>query len=386
MRLLLNTPDRSPYWLVGDPALNDRTQQSGSLNDTIQLTRNQLIVAGSDWETVLAEDRGSQRVVITATTRREFENEIQRMDFVSSLGSKDPALQLHRWQGDVTVRIEGANGLYKDYTLPGAQIGLSAISPIGAVDLRLTYTVTCGGFGVPDGSGTSGALFDLIATDPGSTSGLLLSSVVEAAVQSEWTAGQTVVQMGVYYRNVATNGTIGPLSLEGRTILWFKDAAAYASYLGSSASLYGPVNSGWYADYNVADPNSNTWIHIAPGTSTIKAGAVGFTLPFKNAARRMQGVIGPIVSSQNRQRFGDVLNYPRNNDMLLYLQNNGSTMITRRLYDVRLARLGVDAYGAPMFTIGNSICDLLHTPVGDVQLVGQSGSGLDYDLVAYSED
>ena len=96
MRIRLETTDRLPFWLIGDPTLNERTEGSASLNETVQITRNQQTLNGAEWEAKSFIDRGNQSVMVEVSTRREFATEWARWQFLESLAPTDLDDELHR--------------------------------------------------------------------------------------------------------------------------------------------------------------------------------------------------------------------------------------------------------------------------------------------------
>lgn len=147
MRIRLETSDRDPYWLVGDPALNEREEMSQSGQDRVQVTRNQQGVGGAEWESEVIYDRKNQRLVFTAVVYRKFDSEWARMDFLSRLAAMNPAAQEHRWTGNVWVRIdkEGTHE-FREWKLTNAVVGITGTELMSGIGLNITYTVTVGGF------------------------------------------------------------------------------------------------------------------------------------------------------------------------------------------------------------------------------------------------
>lgn len=152
MRIRLEASDRLPFWIIGDPALPEREVTDGiasssqALNESIQITRNQQTVPGTEWEVKRFRDRGNQSVTIEATGHRLFTTYTEREEFIESLCPLDPADELHRWQGDVWIRVTEAGGVFRDSLLPDAVIALTGTRIEGAVSLHLTYRIQAGGF------------------------------------------------------------------------------------------------------------------------------------------------------------------------------------------------------------------------------------------------
>ncbi len=151
MRLRLESPGAAPYWLVGNPALNERTETSRALDDTLQITRMQQAVSGAGQDVKDFWDRGNQSVQIEATAHRVFPDVFARMDFLSRLAPIDQAALEHRWEGVVWLR-EDAAGSYREWQLPGAVISLSGVTLEGETGLRLRYRVQAPGFGATTGA------------------------------------------------------------------------------------------------------------------------------------------------------------------------------------------------------------------------------------------
>lgn len=151
MRLRLESPGAAPYWLVGDPTLNERTETSRALDDTLQITRMQQAVSGAGQDVKDFWDRGNQSVQIEATAHRVFPDVFARMDFLSRLAPIDQAALEHRWEGVVWLR-EDAAGSYREWQLPGAVISLSGVTLEGETGLRLRYRVQAPGFGATTGA------------------------------------------------------------------------------------------------------------------------------------------------------------------------------------------------------------------------------------------
>lgn len=147
MRLRLVATDRDPFWIVGDPALSVRGEMSLALNERIQITRNQQAVTGAEWEGQLHQDRKNQRVVVSANVRYEFTSGWEQMDFIARLASITEAEQLHRWEGEVWLRLDKPGTTeFKEWRLAEAVIGIAGTELDGEIGLRISYTVSFGGF------------------------------------------------------------------------------------------------------------------------------------------------------------------------------------------------------------------------------------------------
>ena len=148
MRLRLEAAGEVPFWFIGDPLKNERTEMSLALDESLQYQRNQQSVQGTEWKTQKHYDRKNQRFTVSATVNYKFESDWERMDFTAALANVDPALQPHKWAGNVWLRIDkpGTNE-FREWQLVDAVINLTAWVPKGAVGLDLRYTVTCKGFG-----------------------------------------------------------------------------------------------------------------------------------------------------------------------------------------------------------------------------------------------
>ena len=156
MRIRIEASENDPYWIIGDPALDEIAQMSQALSDRVQVTRNQQAINGAEWEGVLFRDRKNQRVVFSAMVNRKFESEWDRMDFLSRLAAINAVQQEHVWEGDVWVRLDKpGTSEFREWKLAEAVIGIAGTDLQGAVGLNITYTVSCGGFSgeVRDGSG-----------------------------------------------------------------------------------------------------------------------------------------------------------------------------------------------------------------------------------------
>lgn len=147
MRFRLEHSQRPPYWLVGDPALNERVEGSQALTGEPQITRNMQEVAGAGQDTRMFYDRQNQKVVWVVESRRQFGTEWERMDFISHLAPMDKANDEHKWEGNVWLRIDGDTpDTYREWRLPNAGISLTGTKPEGEIGLRLTYRISAGGF------------------------------------------------------------------------------------------------------------------------------------------------------------------------------------------------------------------------------------------------
>jgi hypothetical protein len=148
MRIRLETTDRLPFWLIGDPTLNERTEGSASLNETVQITRNQQSVSGAEWEAKTFIDRGNQSVMVEVSTRREFATEWARWQFLESLAPTDLTDELHRWYGDIWLRFTNADLTFNECLLPDSIISLTGKQLQGEVGLTLNYRIQAAGFDV----------------------------------------------------------------------------------------------------------------------------------------------------------------------------------------------------------------------------------------------
>lgn len=179
MRLRLVTTDRPPFWLVGDPAKNERTDQSAALTQTVQITRNQQVVTGAEWESKLHYDRQNGSVTIDANTRYEFASEIERMDFIAELAALEAANQKHEWGGDIWLRhVVAADSTFKEWHLPDAVVSLTGTQLVGAVGLMLTYRVQAGGFDGETIEGTEGVSLTAVGSYADSVQLLLFLTTV----------------------------------------------------------------------------------------------------------------------------------------------------------------------------------------------------------------
>lgn len=147
MRLRLEASGEVPFWFVGDPTKNERTEMSLALDESFQYQRNQQSVSGVEWEAQKHYDRKNQRFSVAATVNYKFESDWERMDFFAKVAALDPADRLHKWEGQVWLRIDKAGTTeFREWQLADAIIGINATVPKGGISLDLRYTVTCKGF------------------------------------------------------------------------------------------------------------------------------------------------------------------------------------------------------------------------------------------------
>jgi len=146
MRLRLETTERSPFWLVGDPAHNYRTEGSEAMNEDLQISRNQQALSGAEWDGQLFFDRKNQKVSITATGWRFFATEVERMEFIASLVPESQSDLAHLWEGTVYVRLDTADG-YKEWPLRGAVVSLVGTKLEGEGGIYLNYRINAPGMG-----------------------------------------------------------------------------------------------------------------------------------------------------------------------------------------------------------------------------------------------
>lgn len=152
MRIRLETTERDPFWIIGNPAANERAStevagMSSALNDAFQATRNQQAVSGAEWEAQVFYDRKNQRFAVDATTRYEFLTEWDRMDFLSRLVALEEDAQEHLWEGVAWLRLDKPGSTeYREWELPRAVVSLVGVDPVGTVALMLRYRVQAGGF------------------------------------------------------------------------------------------------------------------------------------------------------------------------------------------------------------------------------------------------
>ncbi len=152
MRIRLEASGRLPFWIIGDPAAPERDVTDGvpsysqAINESIQISRNQQTVPGTEWEAKRFRDRGNQSVTIEATGHRIFTSYTERQEYIESLCPLDPDDELHRWQGDIWVRVNETGGVFRDSLLPDAVIALTGTKIEGATGLYLTYRIQAGGF------------------------------------------------------------------------------------------------------------------------------------------------------------------------------------------------------------------------------------------------
>lgn len=166
MRIRLETTERDPFWLIGNPAKNPRAEESEAYEEVLQITRQQQSVAGAGQDVTEHFDRGNQKLVLEATVKREFESEWARMDFLARLAAMEEANQEHLWSGDAWIRLDKMDGSgdFREWLLPGVVVALSATRIEGAVSLHVRYRITAGGFGGETREGNS-SLALLIGSD-----------------------------------------------------------------------------------------------------------------------------------------------------------------------------------------------------------------------------
>lgn len=263
MRIRLETSDRPAFWLVGDPGLSARMEASSALTEGLQVTRNQQIVAGSDWESILGVDRGNQRVVLTSTTRREFDSEQARMIFITALAAVDSARQLHRWAGNVFVRIDTSPVAFDEYNLPDSVVALTALVMEGAVGLKLTYQITAGGFG--DASGGFGeGLVDLLAWDDGRNYLSFDASVVDARVNDFFDDGAVFVRL----ERMVPRGNSPFIAIHQAVYFWQTQAQYEASDLYDPGQT--PINAIGGSHFTLPSSSffSTIWPYV-PGNGSV---------------------------------------------------------------------------------------------------------------------
>lgn len=152
MRVLLIASDRVPFWLIGDPTRNERDVVDGrysdsqTLDETLQVTRNQQTVTGPEWQAQAVFDRGNGGVRYEFRNHKIFPTEEALMDYLTELAAVREDDELHRWQGDIWLRTVGQDGAYSDRLLPDAAVTLAGTRRDGAVGLHLTYRITAPGF------------------------------------------------------------------------------------------------------------------------------------------------------------------------------------------------------------------------------------------------
>lgn len=191
MRIRIEASENDPYWIIGDPALDEIGQMSQALSDRVQVTRNQQAINGAEWEGVLFRDRKNQRVVFSAMVNRKFESEWDRMDFLSRLAAINAVQQEHVWEGDVWVRLDKpGTSEFREWKLAEAVIGIAGTDLQGAVGLNITYTVSCGGFSGEVRDGT-GSLAKLIGQEEGTFGMVIPATELQALVDAN-TTGTTV--------------------------------------------------------------------------------------------------------------------------------------------------------------------------------------------------
>jgi hypothetical protein len=359
--------------------------------EQIQVTRNQQVVTGADWETTLGLDRGNQQITITCSTRRQFDSEQERMDYIAALSATNAEEQLHRWAGSVTVRVDDLiSGTYRDYLLPDAVVGLAGLVLVGAVGLTLTYQVRAGGFGARSSLGTNGEMFNLVATDAGGLYLLCDDAAINAAIASALSMSSNgVVELGMYRQIInATTGAIGGPALRGGTVLFFADASAYDDYLGADRSLYSNLNVGTWSRLTSDGVNySSYWSGVIVGGPD--KGCAGFTLPFSNARTRMlkqSTALAPTV-------YGGVLAFGpkslgmgevREDNLILVDTNDGETGTNVRRWTLRLTRQFESSSGVVSYVLGDPIATFDFSFPGTVNLTANSASGTLYSLTGFS--
>jgi hypothetical protein len=154
--LRLEAADREPFWLMGDPG-KDRRRFSGAQRPSWNLGRGQQGQSGSEWETMQFTDRKNQQVTLTADAYYTFDSYLAKMDYLARLMHTDPAQQLHRWEGDVWVRVYEVDGAsFNEYCMPRAVVSLAGVDAGTETKMTLSYRIQAGGI-----SATGGGAFRL---------------------------------------------------------------------------------------------------------------------------------------------------------------------------------------------------------------------------------
>lgn len=174
MRIRLEASDRLPFWIIGDPAHNERTEGSEALGESLQISRNQQTITGAEWEAKTFYDRGNQSVTVEATARREFADEWERHQFLETLAPTDLDEELHRWEGVVWLRFPKADGTFNESLMPDAILSLSGKQLDGAVGVRLTYRIQAPGFDIASAQAGVEKVFLVADGTPSDTCQMLL--------------------------------------------------------------------------------------------------------------------------------------------------------------------------------------------------------------------
>lgn len=172
-RLRLETTDRLPFWIVGDPAKNERTELSQTLGAQMQITRNTQLVSGAEWDVVQAYDRKNNKVVFTAEANRKFASAEARMAFLQTLAPVAADEALHLWEGTVWLRMSKPDASFIEWPVPSAVITLAGTRLDGAVGLMITYQIVAGGISSATRTGYEG-IFLQASGIPGDVCELIL--------------------------------------------------------------------------------------------------------------------------------------------------------------------------------------------------------------------
>ena len=176
MRIRLETTDRDPFWLIGDPTLNPRDEASDVMGIEIAITRNQQMVAGAEWEAQIAFDRQNQKLTLTGESYRVFPAEWERMAFIQSLTPVDAAELVHLFEGTVYLRVDAADE-WREWPMPDAVVAIAGTRLSGKVGLYVSYRIQVGGMSSETASGYYEFLLDTYGRVLRDTSGRGLGGV-----------------------------------------------------------------------------------------------------------------------------------------------------------------------------------------------------------------
>lgn len=145
LSLRLHHADHAPYWLVGNPLVdeNDRTQV---LTESWQIGRQQQAMGGAAWFSRQFFDRQNQSVSFEATTLIEFKHPWEQLDFIARLAPENEEEQAHEWDGDVYLRHTLGQD-WREWPMREATVMLAATEIVGDVSLRLRYRIQASGLG-----------------------------------------------------------------------------------------------------------------------------------------------------------------------------------------------------------------------------------------------
>lgn len=321
MRIRLETSDRLPFWIIGDPSHNERTEGSEALGESVQITRNQQTISGAEWEAKTFYDRGNQSVMVEATARREFADEWERHQFLEMLAPTDLTEELHRWEGDVWLRFPKADGTFNESKMPEAILALTGKQMDGAVGVRLTYRIQAAGFDiaaaqagvekvslVADGIVVGPPVIDFFGTEVGGAAmdpddaGTLWNSAVEGTgVWMLWISARVIVndESVTYNCKLCFGGAASGYTLIG--------AAPLKDHL---AAIGAALDATWIS-HEVLTVGGRSCLRLTMDRESEAEGAGGLLPELKIRVDMIQGGISSLVATvtvnDSRPTVEDVL-------------------------------------------------------------------------------